>query len=46
VFDVLDTAMGMSCSLDQHPRLKAHTKRVAELPNIAAWLKTRPVTEL
>lgn len=27
------------------PKVKAHAARVAAVPNVAAWLKKRPVTD-
>lgn len=36
---------GSADALDQTPLLKAHYERIAALPNIAAWLEKRPVTE-
>ncbi len=32
-------------SMDKFPTLLEHRKRIMELPKIAKWLETRPVTE-
>ncbi|KAL5014957.1 hypothetical protein ScPMuIL_009227 [Solemya velum] len=46
LYDGLQYPIDMfNVSLDNHPKIAAHRKMIAEIPNIAGWLKQRPVTE-